>query len=248
MKAKPNPNPNPNPPRRVLLPALAAAMVIAAIAVVAWWGYATVVSHPVQRVIFAGEVDRLPQADLEALAHAVQAAPGASLQAVRASALKVPWVRDAAVRRHFPDAMEITFEAHEAIARWDDERLVSASGEVFRADRADHGLPRFRGPEGSAIAMVRQYAAIEREVAPLGSAIDELRLSPRGAWHVVLRSGLSLQLGRGDVTPRLARFVAAWPRLVEQQPEPHYVDLRYPGGFATRRAATVTVPHKNDRK
>ena len=82
----------------------------------------------------------------------------------------------------------------------------------------------------------------------LASVGHELRLSPRGAWQVVLRSGLSLQLGRGDVTARLARFVAAWPRLVEQQPEPHYVDLRYAGGFATRRAATVTVPTKNDRK
>ena len=234
-------------PRRRVLPAIAASAVIGALAALGWSGYAAVVSHPVQRVIFAGEVDRLPHADLEALAQAVQAAPGASLAAVRASALKVPWVRDATVRRHFPDAVEITFAAHEAIARWDDTRLVSATGEVFPADEAE-GLPRFRGPEGTAAAMARQYAAISRAIAPIGSPVEELRLSPRGAWHVVLRSGLTMQLGRGDVASRLARFVDAWPRLLEREPEPHYVDLRYPGGFATRRAATVTVPPRNDRK
>lgn len=243
MKAKPAPVPG-----KRLLPAIASLVALAILVAAAWAGYSAVTSRPIERVIFAGELDRLPHADLDALSQAVQRASRPGLAAIRTAALRVPWVRDATVRRQFPDAVEITFEAHEAIARWDDERLVGASGEVFRADRADHGLPRFRGPEGSAAAMARQYAAIARELAPLGSPIEELRLSQRGAWHAVLRSGLTLQLGRGDVAARLARFVAAWPRLIEQEPEPHYVDLRYPGGFATRRAATVTVPHKNSRK
>ena len=64
----------------------------------------------------------------------------------------LPWVRD--VRRcaaRFPDALEVTFEAHEALARWDESRLVSARGEVFTADY-EGGLPRFSGPEGTAAA------------------------------------------------------------------------------------------------
>lgn len=244
MKAKPKAAPAPRWRLGPVLAGLAAAMLLAA---AGWYGYAAVASQPIARVIYAGELDRLPQADLEALAEAVQAASRPSLEAIRASALKVPWARDAAVRRIYPDAVEIAFVAHEALARWDDTRLVSPTGEVFRADHAD-GLPRFRGPEGSAATMVRQYEVIAREIAPLGSPVEELRLSQRGAWHVVLRSGLTLQLGRGDVASRLARFAAAWPRLVESQPEPHYVDLRYPGGFATRRAATVTVPRKNERR
>ena len=242
MRAKPAPA-----LRKRLLPAIASCVALAIFVAAAWAGYSAVASRPIERVIFAGELDRLPHADLEALSQAVQRASRPGLAAVRAAALRMPWVRDATVRRRFPDAVEITFEVHEAIARWDDERLVSADGRVFRADHAD-GLPRFRGPEGSAAAMARQYAAIARELAPLGSPIEELRLSQRGAWHAVLRSGLTLQLGRGDVAARLARFVAAWPRLIAHEPEPQYVDLRYPGGYATRRAATVTVPHKNDRK
>lgn len=234
-------------PRRRLLPAIAGVLAVALLGVAAWQGYVAVASQPIARVVYAGELDRLPHADLDALAQAVQAAERPSLQAVRASARKVPWVRDASVRRRFPDAIEITFSVHDALAQWDEGRLVSTTGEVFVGEGAAD-LPRLRGPEGSAALMAAQYIAIAREVAPLGSPVAELRLSQRGAWLAVLASGLTLQLGRGDVLPRLRRLAAAWPKLLAQEPEPHYVDLRYPNGFATRRAATVTVTNKNQNK
>jgi cell division protein FtsQ len=69
---------------------------------------------------------------------------------------------------------------------------------------------------------------------PLGSPLAELKLSPRGAWQVVLESGLVLELGRIDRVARLERFAAAWPRLALHDPAPRYADLRYPNGFALR--------------
>ncbi|HSJ97081.1 MAG TPA: cell division protein FtsQ/DivIB [Myxococcota bacterium] len=236
------------PPRRPVLPAIAGALAAALLALAGWQGYLAVAAQPIQRVIYAGELDRLPQADLEALSQAIQAADRPGLAAMRASARRVPWVRDATVRRRFPDAVEITFRAHDALARWSDDELVSTRGEVFRAGDGAGDLPRFRGPEGSAPAMAWTYADIAPVLAPLGSPVAELRLSRRGAWHVVLRSGLTLQLGRGEIATRLERLVAAWPRITEREPAPEYVDLRYPNGFAARRAATVTVIRGNDGK
>jgi cell division protein FtsQ len=72
-------------------------------------------------------------------------------------------------------------------------------------------------------------------------AVAELRLTPRGAWHAVLDSGLSVALGRGEWGPRAARFAAAWPQLAEEARSATYADLRYPGGFALKRAATLTI-------
>ena len=57
----------------------------------------------------------------------------------------VPWVRDASVRRLYPDAVEIRFTTYEAMARWDEKHLVSREGAVFEARDAS-ALPRFRGP------------------------------------------------------------------------------------------------------
>jgi len=204
----------------------------------AWYGYDTIAKWPVTRVAFAGSIERIPPEALEALAGGIRSAPApVSLASVRDAARRLPWVREASVRRRFPDAVEVTFETHEPLARWNDAALVSKRGEVFAADY-DLPLPRFRGADDAAPAMARRYAAMAAALAPLESAIAELRLSPRGAWQVKLESGLELEVGRGDVEPRLARFVGAWPQLAARGVAPQHVDLRYPNGFAVRKGRT----------
>jgi cell division protein FtsQ len=160
-----------------------------------------------------------------------------SIAAVREAARRLPWVRDASVRREYPDAVEIAFETHDAVARWGDRALVSSRGAIFTAPFTGD-LPRFRGPDNGALQMATEYPAIARALAPLEARVVELRLSPRGGWHVVLDSGRELELGRGDIQPRLARFVAAWPTLAAQGVETRFADLRHASGFALR---TVNV-------
>lgn len=214
-------------------PAIAAVTVLGLLAFAGWQGYRAALAQPLKRVLFAGEVDRLAHADLDAFSHAVLTAGAPSLGAIREAARRVPWVREATVRRRFPDAVEVTFEAHQALARWNEQHLVSLRGEVFPAGDAGP-LPRFRGPEGAAGAMTAVYPAIVAALAPLGSPVKELRLSARGAWEVRLESGLAVELGRGDWKARAERFVAAWPRLAEDARGTRYADLRYPNGFALR--------------
>ncbi len=219
-----------------MLPATAALVVLAALAGGAWYGFEAISAQPVRTVLFAGDLKRIARADLDAFALGVQGvAPSrATLGAVREAARRIPWVRDASVRRRFPDAIEVTFETHEPLARWGEGALVSTRGEVFSA-RYEGFLPRFKGPEGSAAQMVREFPAIRGAVEPLSSAVTEIRLSPRGAWQVVLESGLTLDLGRGDIHPRLVRFIAAWPQLAAQGVETRHADLRYANGFAMQR-------------
>jgi cell division protein FtsQ len=224
--------------RTRVLPALAALMVAGGLALAGWYGYGALMERPIERVAFTGHVARLARADLEALARDVRNAQ--SIAQVRERARRVPWVRDASVRRDLADRIEITIEAHEPLARWGDDALVSTRGEVFTAPFAG-ALPRFRGPEGRAGVMASEYPAIARGLAPIASPIAELRLSARGAWQVVLDSGLVLELGRGDIHPRIARFVAAWPQLAAQGVETAHADLRHANGFALRRAATLSV-------
>ena len=215
--------------------ALAAVAVIALLAAGIGYGLDGIASLPIKRVSVAGDVQRIARADLEAFVQGVlgASASGASLAAVREAARRIPWVRDAAVRRRFPDAVEVTFQAHEPLARWDDGALVSTRGEVFTAD-FDGALPRFTGPEGSAKAIAREYPAIVAALAPISKRIAELRLSRRGAWQVILEGegALLLELGRGDIHARLARFVAAWPQVVAHDVETRHADLRYASGFA----------------
>lgn len=231
----------PVPMRRPVLRTLVAAAVVAAFALAAWYGYRVIAAQPIRHVAFAGDLGRLDRHELDELERSVRgvAAGSVSLSAVRAAARRIPWVRDAAVRRRFPGTLEISFEAYQPLARWGDQALVSGRGEVFTAAYAGK-LPRLRGPDGSAATMAQEYPRVAHLLEPVASPVAELRLSARGAWEVVLESGLVLELGRGDIEPRLARFARAWPKLAAQGVTSAHADLRYANGFALRRAAVVT--------
>jgi cell division protein FtsQ len=228
---------------RRILSAAGAVAVGLALAVAGWHGYQFALAQPFKHVVFAGDLDRLRSLDLDALARAVQSADHPDLESVREAARRVPWVRDVSVRRQFPDTVEITFEAYEAFARWNDRELVNRAGEVFAAESPAQ-LPRLRGPEGSASLVTREFPLVSEVLAPLGIPVTELRLSARGAWEAVLASGLTIELGRGDWNTRARRFAAVYPGLAEEARATRYADLRYPNGFALRRTAEIAPKRK----
>ena len=226
--------------RRRIVTATAATLAVAALAGGAWYEIDAISSQPIEHVTFAGDLHRIAPEDLENFAHAIQggSASGASLESVREAARKIAWVREATVRRRFPDAVEITLETHEPLARWNEAALVSTRGEVFSA-QFDGALPRFHGRDGSAALMASEYPVIAKAVAALPATVTELTLSPRGAWQVVLDSGFVLELGRDDIESRLARFAQAWPLVAARAVESRHADLRYANGFALTQVAEV---------
>ena len=153
---------------------------------------------------------------------------------VRTAVEALPWVRRAAVRRVWPDRLEITVEEHVPLARWGDGQLVNTYGERF-AGRADMALPLFVGPPGAEGEVTRQYLRFAAAVAPLGTALERVVLTPRFAWQLRLANGLHLMLGRDadQADARLRRFIEIYPS-VEKTKRHEYVDLRYPNGFALR--------------
>jgi len=155
---------------------------------------------------------------------------------VRAGLERLPWVRRASVRRVWPDRLEVELEEHVALARWGDDSLVNVYGERFKGT-TEGTLPVFLGPAGSEIELARRYARFADAVAPLGTAVERVVLTPRYAWQLRLASGLQLMLGRDAdaAEARLRAFVAAYPQTLGRMARKHeYIDLRYPNGFALR--------------
>jgi cell division protein FtsQ len=173
------------------------------------------------------------------------------LERVRSSLEKLPWVSEARVERRWPDTLVVTLTEHVPLARWNDNALVSETGEVFVA-ALSQPLPRLFGPEDSNYEVVDAYRRHQAALAPLGMSISELRLTPRRSWRMRLDNGMQLALGRLQPDERLARFVALYPRLFLASAAglaqtatdkaaaaaapitPVTVDLRYSDGFAVR--------------
>ena len=188
---------------------------------------------PLTRVEFRGTLERTTRAELEkALPRIAGNFFAADLVQVRASVERLPWVRQVAVRRVWPGRLEITVEEHVALARWGDDALVNTFGERF-GGKTDQALPVFIGPAGSQAEVARRYAKFSAIVAPLGTKVERVVLSPRLAWQLRLGNGLHLALGRdADLAEhRLRRFVEVYPTVKSKN---EYVDLRYPNGFAVR--------------
>lgn len=145
---------------------------------------------------------------------------------------KLPWVRKAEVRRHFPWQLDVKLEEQVALAHWNGSQLVNTYGEVFDGT-TKQALPDFSGPDGSAADVTQHYTQFSNMLAVLGQHVAQINLSPRGAWQLQLQDGLKVKLGREQMEQRMARFVAAYPyTLAKMQQQARYVDLRYHNGFA----------------
>lgn len=156
------------------------------------------------------------------------------LAAARAAFQRLPWVRQADVRRQWPARIDVAIEEHVPLARWGGGALVNSHGELFTAAYGGQ-LPVFVGPEGAAREIAIQYRYFRRSLEAIGDTPVQVRVTPRRAWQLRLQSGITLELGREHMETRLARFVAAYERtLGALDRRVSYVDLRYDNGFAVR--------------
>lgn len=159
------------------------------------------------------------------------------IERLRQSLEKLPWVRNASIRREFPRSLEVQLEEYQALAHWNDSALVDTQGEVFDG-KSDQVMPDFVGQEGTAAEVTQRFAQFSQQLAALDLQVTRLVLSPRHAWQLRLSNGMVLELGREDMQQRLARFVEAYPISLEAlQSRVKYVDLRYSNGFAVNGLA-----------
>jgi cell division protein FtsQ len=176
------------------------------------------------------------------------------LQRARAAFQAVPWVRQAVVRRVWPNRLAVQLQEHQAVALWESEgadaRLVNDRGEVFEAnlgDVEDQALPVLEGPAGQSALMWSMVQRLQPLLAPLQIGIDRLTLSSRGSWRLGSDDGVQIELGRGDVAEVLAR-VSRFARTLDQVTGPYgkplvHADLRHTDGYAVRlQGVTTTLP------
>jgi len=235
--------------------ALFLAALLGALGVAAWW----LVRHPmlsVTRITVTGDVTHNNALTLRA-----NVAPKLSgnfytldlAQAKRAFEA-VPWVRQAVVRRVFPDQLTVVLQEHQPVAYWGTEaepRLLNSFGEVFEANVGDvdkEDLPRLNGPDQQSAQVLAMYRALQAPMALLDTEVDALQLSPRGGWQAQLATGAVLELGSGtadEVMARTQRFVrtltqvsARYGRRVDAVLT---ADLRYPEGYALRLRGVGTL-------
>jgi cell division protein FtsQ len=166
----------------------------------------------------------------------------------------VPWVRQAVVRREFPNRIKVLLQEHEAVAYWGaegDSRLVNSYGEVFEAnvDEVEQdALPRLHGPDGEAAQVLAMYQTLAPAFEPLDLALEQVELTGHGGWRARLDTGAQIELGGGalaEVLVRTQRFLQTLTQVTSRYgrlPEAlEAADLRHQDGYAIRLRGVTTL-------
>ncbi len=160
-----------------------------------------------------------------------------SVEHIKESLAQFPWVADASVRRVWPNQIIIQVSEKSPLALWNNEKLLSTSGQLFSPARntfpAD--LPLFMGPEGAQLKMMENYAELSKIIAPLHFTMTRFEWSPGHVWSMTLNNGIKVNIGHKDILTRVGDFVKVYPKIIGNRAnEVNSVDLRYSNGLAVR--------------
>lgn len=165
---------------------------------------------------------------------------------------ELPWVKNAYVRRVWPDKISVHVEEHKPVARWGDKSLVTANYKLFTpqrlADSSDSqlndlvdGLPVLYSPERRHVSLLNLLdetrSMLDDVEAPLEGMVEDERRSVT----LYLKNDVKVVIGHREVNKRIKRFSEIFRSYVA----PVYddiakVDMRYTNGFAMARKGAVS--------
>ncbi|MGD9888681.1 MAG: cell division protein FtsQ/DivIB [Halothiobacillaceae bacterium] len=215
------------------------------------WGWRAIHdpwNFPLRVVKVDGELQHLkPQAVQTAVDERLQGSFfGVDLPIVLRGLTDLAWIKDARVRREWPDKLHLWVEEHKPLALWRGDAVLTADGSLIypegkrEDDQKLSKLPALSGADGREMALWNELNRLGGLLEPTGLRVVALREDQRGSQTLLLEHGLSLRLGREDVEKRLQRFLAVFPKtLAGRIGEVEEVDLRYANGFSVRMRAPV---------
>jgi cell division protein FtsQ len=199
---------------------------------------------PLRHVMISGDLTYASNDDITAKVMTTDLGSffNVDVNAVQQRIESLPWVYRVSVRKKWPDILNVHVSEQQSAAIWNDELLLNAYGEVFEAkpDTVPN-LPKLYGPTGSSADALKGYQDMSSLLSINGFDVEELTLSARFSWQVMLKRGVLLELGREDKVKRVQRFIDLYEVIIKHNSAPVVsVDLRYDTGMAVRWAEETT--------
>lgn len=224
----------------VFLLAVLCAVVVSGLMVLAWMDDTQ--RLPLSRIVVTGERHYTRNDDIRQAILAL-GPPGTfmnqDVNIIQSQIERLPWIKQASVRKQWPDELKIHLIEYVPIARWNDQHMVDEEGNVFsvpaeRNNKPD--LPMLYGPEGNENDVLQGYRDMGVVLEKDKFTLKVAAMTARHSWQVKLDNDIKLNLGRDDTMKRLQRFIELYPVLQRQAQMDgkriSYVDLRYDSGAA----------------
>jgi cell division protein FtsQ len=159
----------------------------------------------------------------------------ADVQAIHAVVSTLPWVESVAVKRVWPNAIDIKVRERKPFVRWGEKSLLSEQGIVFTPKSIEpfEDLMVVTGPDQQQVKVLEIMKGVKTTLADQSLELAEFSINNRWSWKLKLANGLEILLGRNEQLKKLQRFLKTLTVLQQEQVDAmEVVDLRYPNGYA----------------
>lgn len=174
-----------------------------------------------------------------------------NLEELRLAIEEHPWVRQAIVRKSWPETLWVGVDEYVPVARWNDNKLLTMDGSLFEVESQAvfNNLPRFslRWLEQPSRAMVsdlvREFNQLQLVLRELSLKIEEIEMLTTNNLRVSSHDGPVIFLGTQDHQLRLDRLrVFAESIGINQLRRFESIDLRYSNGIAVSEEPLAYFP------
>ncbi len=171
------------------------------------------------------------------------------------SVLSHPWIKEATVRRIWPNKILVNLVEHNIIGVWSDGRFVTQAGKLLQFDKLQSEsinkekncfLLKLDGPNETVTAVLDRARMISKKASKVGLQTTGVQLTSQYDWRVFFSNGMKMELGGENLeTPlekRLDNFFnsIAWVRKKIKK-DLISVDLRYAQGFAFEESKISSI-------
>jgi len=169
----------------------------------------------------------------------------ADLEKIEYALVRLPGVYQAAVRRHWPDTLEISITEAGAIALWYATNGSASERQDYVNLPPDSTItlqPVLRSPTADRHTVIDAFLYLVSSLSPFGLEVKSLSVNEVGDWVVVLQSvtlqipvELEIVVGKGDPVRKVDQFAAVFDSFLQDRlPDIERVDMRYDSGFAVQ--------------
>ena len=199
-----------------------------------------VFNRHVLSVRVTGKFDHLARPELEAVVREQLSSASfftVEVESLRRAAASLPWVRDVAVRRVWPDSVHIAVQERVAVVRWNDDALMEDDASIFKPRDGIDGfeLAQLAGPAGQHAQVLDQFRQLSAGIGMVGGGVAGVSLSERGQWEVRFANGMTVVPSTPFDVAALMEFSRILPAILGSDIQRvARIDLRYANGFAVR--------------
>tara|TARA_B110000858_G_C17662579_1_gene408011 strand:+ start:50 stop:781 length:732 start_codon:yes stop_codon:yes gene_type:complete len=207
------------------------------------------VDLPIKQISIIGEYQHIDKEQVDLIANEYIEGNffSINLDQTRHAFKKLAWVREIAIRKKFPDTLEVTIEEHKPIARWGRVGLVNSYGEIFNAASQEE-LPSFIGYETFVKEMTLKFMEMNKILSKELMQVGTITLSERLSWEVITDNQVRVILGKDNIIKKLNLFTNNYQNILAGlKNRIEYVDLRYKDGFSVKKLQERSIKKPKEK-